>query len=140
MWQKDDYTISTDKSLLEFDIIHKYISCDSYWGIGRSQEVMQRAIEHSAFCFGVYHGKKQIGFARVVSDLATFGYIADVFILIGYRGHGLGKWLIQTIVTHPELAVLKRLMLFTRTPDFYGDAGFKIFDQSHETKFLERKV
>ncbi|MDF2571246.1 MAG: GCN5-related N-acetyltransferase [Sporomusa sp.] len=139
MYQQDDYTISTDKFLLDFDVIHKFISCDSYWGIGRSQEVMRKAIDNSALCFGVYHGEKQIGFARVISDLATFGYLADVFILSKYRGLGLGKWLIHTIVNHPDLVVLKRIILFTRTPEFYYDAGFNLFDQANEFKFMERK-
>jgi len=139
-----NFTISTDKVLLDFDIIHKFISLESYWGLGRSQELMEKAMNHSAYCFGVYHERngvrEQIGFARVVSDLATFGYIADVFILNDYRGKGLGKWLIQTIVNHPELKKLKRLTLFTDTPDFYGDAMFKIFDQTSQSKFMERRI
>ena len=144
MWRMTDIIISADKSQLDFDIIHGFISMESYWGLGRSREVMEKAMNNSAYCFGVYHEnnsvRKQIGFARVVSDLTTFGYIADVFILSDYRGKGLGKWLIQTIVNHPELKALKRLTLFTNTPDFYGDSMFKIFDQTSQVKFMERNI
>ncbi|WP_425061363.1 GNAT family N-acetyltransferase [Sporomusa carbonis] len=136
--------ISTDKSLLDFEVIYRFISSESYWGFGRSREVMQKAINNSAYCFGVYqkidNARRQVGFARVITDLATFGYIADVFILRDYRGKGLGRWLIQSIVNHPELAILKRLALFTKTPDFYYNANFKIFEQTDEIKFMERKI
>lgn len=142
MWKMNDYMISTDKSLLDIDLIHWFISVESYWGIGRSREVMVKAMDNSAYCFGVYHEcngeRKQIGFARIVSDLTTFGYIADVFILNSYRGKGIGKWLIQTIVNHPEIKALKRITLFTNTPDFYKDSMFKVFDQTSQLKFLER--
>lgn len=142
MWEMTDFMISTDKSLLDFDIIHGFISEESYWGLGRSREVMEKAMNNSTYCFGVYHEsnsvRTQIGFARVISDLATFGYIADVFILPHYRGKGIGKWLIKTVVNHPELRALKRLTLFTRTPEFYGDWMFRIFDQTSQSKFMER--
>ncbi len=139
MWKKDDYFISTDKSLLDFEVIYRFVSCEAYWGQSRSRDTMQKAIDNSALCFGLYHNQTQIGFARVVSDLATFGYLGDVFILSDYRGLGLGKWLLHTIVSHPELTVLKRLILFTRTPVFYQEAGFNIFDQTSERKFMELK-
>jgi len=143
MWKMTDFTISTDRSLLDFDIIHGFISKESYWGLGRSREIMEKAMDNSAYCFGVYHEsngvRKQIGFARVVSDLTTFGYIADVFILRDYRGKGIGKWMIKTIVNHPELKPLKRITLFTRTPDFY-DSMFEIFDQTTQVKFMKCKI
>jgi N-acetylglutamate synthase-like GNAT family acetyltransferase len=144
MWQMNDFIISTDKSLLEFNVIYSFISEESYWGLGRSKELMEKAINGSAYCFGLYHLKnserKQIGFARVISDLATFGYLADVFVLGDYRGKGLGKWLIHTIVNHPELKKLRRLTLLSRTPDFYCDAGFVIYDQKSVAKFMELKL
>lgn len=98
---------------------------------------MQKAIEHSAICFGVYHGEKQIGFARVISDLAVFGYLADVFILQEYRHKGIGKWLIRTISDCPELQNLKTFTLFTKTPELYYEAGFNIFDQNGTSKFMK---
>lgn len=141
MWRMNDYTISTERSFLDIDLIHRFISVESYWGIGRSRPVMVKAIDNSAYCFGVYHEcngeRKQIGFARIASDLTTFGYLADVFILESYRGKGLGKWLIQTIVNHPEIKMLKRIILFTETPDFY-QSMFNIFDQGSRRKFMVR--
>jgi N-acetylglutamate synthase-like GNAT family acetyltransferase len=142
MWEFDDFIISTDRRLLNFEIIYNFISTESYWGIGRSRETMQKSMEHSAYCFGVYHrgkdGMRQIGFARVISDLATFAYLADVFILKNYRGKGLGKRLIQAIVNHPELKTLKRIALKTQTPDFYTNFEFKLLDQTSASKFMER--
>lgn len=137
--------ISTDKALLDIDVIHRFISQESYWGLGRSRETVEKAIAHSTLCFGVYqkdadNGIRQIGFARVISDLTTLGYIADVFILCGYRGKGLGKRLIQSIADHPELKQLKRLVLFTRTPKFYEPAEFVVYDQTAQSKFMERKL
>ena len=144
MWKMNEFMISTDKSLLDFETIYQFISSESYWGIGRSTEVMEKAISNSAFCFGVYEenhsNKKQIGFARIVTDLATFGYLSDVFILEQYRKKGLGKWLLDTIVNHPDLRTLKRLTLFTRTPNFYLNSGFEQYDQSNISKFMELKL
>lgn len=142
MWTMTDFIISTDKSLLDFDVIHGFISTESYWGLGRSREDVEKAMNNSTYCFGAYHEsngvRNQIGFARVVSDLTTFGYIADVFILRNYRGQGIGKWLIKTIVSHPELKILKKITLFTRTPDFYAEAGFEIYDPESQLKFMAR--
>lgn len=138
MCQNGNYTISTDKALLDIAVIHKFISRESYWGIGRSRELVEQAINNSTLCFGIYHEKVQIGFARVVTDLTTFAYLADVFILQDYRGQGLGKWLIKTIVAHPDLVPLKRIMLFTHTPAFYDDAGFKLYDPADKSKFMVR--
>lgn len=144
MWNKGDYSISTDRSLLSFVVIHDFIAKKSYWGQGRSQETMLRAIENSTLCFGLYeckgNGLGQIGFARVISDLTMIGYLSDVFIVEGYRGKGLGRWLIETIVNHPDLKELKRLILYTRTPDFYANHGFGLYDQEKQpAKFLELK-
>nr|WP_320146865.1 GNAT family N-acetyltransferase [uncultured Anaeromusa sp.] len=142
MWRKNGFIISTDRERLDRNLIHTFVSQESYWGNGRSREAMDRAIEHSVYCFGVYQqhkaSEKQVGFARVISDLTTFGYLADVFILQEYRGQGLGKWLVKTIVEHPELCSLKRLGLFTRTPKFYMPAEFKVYDPENQSKFMVR--
>jgi len=141
MWRMNDFMISTDKALLDLDIINGFISTESYWGLGRSREAMEKAVYNSPYCFGVYHessGVKQIGFARVISDLVTFGFIADLFILRDFRGKGIGKWLIQTVVNHPELKTLKWLTLFTKDPNFYS--MFEIFDQTAQLKFMKRKI
>ena len=109
--QRGSFHISTDKSQLDIPFIHQWLSSVSYWAQGRSMETVQRSIENS-LCFGVYEAKRQIGFARVVTDYATFAWLCDVFILEGYRGHGLGKWLIESITSQPLLQ--GRFLLATR--------------------------
>jgi len=113
-WMREDgYSISTDKQRLDIDYTYHWLSEQSYWAQGRSREVVEQSIANS-LCFGLYHGDKQVGFARVVTDLATFGWLCDVFVDESERGHGLGKWLIQTLVNHPDMARLRRLLLATR--------------------------
>ncbi len=111
--QRDDYTISTDRTKLDVDLIHDYLSYSSYWAQGRSYDAVQTSIEHS-LCFGVYAGAQQVGFARIVTDYATFAWLCDVFVLEPHRGRGLGKWLVETIVAHPQLRDLQVFLLATR--------------------------
>lgn len=118
------FHISTDKKLLDINLIHKYLDQDSYWAQGIPIDRLKRAIENS-MCFGVYQDKNQIGFARVTTDKATFAYIADVFILPDFRGQGLSKWLIQSIVNHPDLQGLRRWSLATADAHgLYKQFGF----------------
>jgi N-acetylglutamate synthase-like GNAT family acetyltransferase len=118
------FKISTDKSLLNFDVIHRYLDTESYWAKGIPAERLKRSIENS-MCFGVYQDKDQIGFARVITDKATFGYIADVFILPGFRNIGLSKWLMQTIINNPDLQGLRRWSLATADAHgLYSQFGF----------------
>jgi GNAT superfamily N-acetyltransferase len=98
---------------LDLTVIHDYLSHTSYWAQGRPFSVVQKAVENS-LCFGVYRDDQQVGFARVVTDYATFAWLCDVFILEGYRGIGLGKWLIECVVAHPELQGLGLFLLATR--------------------------
>jgi GNAT superfamily N-acetyltransferase len=112
-WRRDEYTISTDKERLNVSLIHNFLSNSAYWAKGRSLEVVKRAIQNS-LNFGVYKDGEQIGFARVVTDYATFAWLADVFILDDYRGHGLSKWLIEVIVSHQQLQGFRRWVLATR--------------------------
>ena len=122
--QNGEFTISTDKSRLQFDVIQSFLENDSYWAQSRTFEQTRTAIEHS-ICFGVYHDDKQIGFARVVSDQATFAYVGDVFIVNEYRGRGLSKWLMETIIAHPDLQGLRRWVLATRDAHgLYEKTGF----------------
>ena len=117
------FLISTDRSKLDVDVIHGFLT-RSYWAEGIPRETVARSIENS-LCFGVYHGREQVGFARVISDFATFAYIADVFILEPYRDRGLGKELIATIMAHPELQGLRRWSLGTRDAHgLYTQFGF----------------
>jgi GNAT superfamily N-acetyltransferase len=121
---KKGYQIATDKSLLNIEVIYKYLNEDSYWAQGIPFERLTRAIENS-LCFGVYNEQAFVGFARVVTDKASFAYICDVFILPEFRGAGLSKWLIQTIVEHPELQGLRRWSLATSDAHgLYSQFGF----------------
>jgi GNAT superfamily N-acetyltransferase len=121
---KKGFQISTDKSLLDFEKIYNYLDQESYWAKGIPAERLRRAIENS-LCFGVYQENKLAGFARAVTDEATFAYICDVFILNGYRGLGLSKWLIQTIVEWPGLQGIRRWSLATSDAHgLYSQFGF----------------
>ena len=105
-------------------LIHDYLANHSYWAKGRSLKLVQHSIENS-LPFGLYVDDKQIGFARVVTDYATFAWLADVYILDVHRGHGLGKWLIEVIVSHPRLQGFRRWVLTTRdAQELYRRFGF----------------
>lgn len=112
-YRQGRFLISTDPALLQIDVIHNFLSNVSYWAQGRRLEVVKTSIENS-LCFGIYSEGKQVGFARVVTDYATFAWLCDVFILPEQRGNGLGKWLIECVVSHPALARLKRMILATQ--------------------------
>ena len=122
--RRGEFVISTDRSRLDLDMIHGFL-IDCYWAKGVPKDLVARSIEH-ALCFGIYRGGQQAGFARVISDYATFAYIADVFVLEEYRGHGLGKWLMQCIKEHPWLQGLRRWSLVTRDAHgLYEQYGFR---------------
>lgn len=117
------YTISTDNDRLDIPFIHAFLS-GSYWAENIPVAIVAKSIAGS-LCFGVYEGDTQIGFARVITDKATFGYLADVFIDAAYRGRGLSKWLMDTIMAHPDLQGLRRFMLATRDAHgLYAQYGF----------------
>ena len=123
-WNKGEYTISTDPERLQIDVIHKFLIEESYWARERSRELTETAIKNS-LPFGVYKGENLIGFARVVTDYATFAYLGDVFVLEEYRGKGLSKWLMEVIVAHPDLQGLRRFLLATRDAlGLYRQFGF----------------
>jgi GNAT superfamily N-acetyltransferase len=122
-WQKDEYTITTDKSKMDIEVIHEFLT-HSYWAKGIPVAIVQKSIEGS-LSFGVFHGSRQVGFARVISDMATFAYLADVFIIEAYRGKGLSKWLMEIITGHPGLQGLRRFLLSTRDAHgLYRQFGF----------------
>ena len=130
-----EYTISDEKNLLDLKIIHKYLSEESYWCNGIPIETVAKSI-YGSHCFGLYHFEKQIGFARVVTDHATFAYLADVFILSEHQGKKLSKWLMKTIVEHPKFQNLRRWMLATRDAhSLYEQFGFKPLEKPD--RFME---
>lgn len=123
MVTKDGYSISTDKNSMDIDFIHGYLS-RSYWAEGIPKEVVMRSVKGS-LCFGVFDNTRQVGFARMITDEATFAYLADVFIIEEYRGKGLSKWLIEVILSYPGLQGLRRMMLATRDAHkLYEQFGF----------------
>jgi N-acetylglutamate synthase-like GNAT family acetyltransferase len=118
-----DIFINSDKNKLDIDFIHSFLT-DSYWAEGISKEIIEKSIEGS-LCFGVYENTRQIGFARVITDKATFAYLADVFIDENYRGRGLSKKLITLIMAQPDLQKLRRFMLATKDAHgLYSQYGF----------------
>ena len=119
-----EFRISTNKNELRLDVIHRFLTEESYWAATRTEQQTVIAIENS-LCFGIYKANEQVGFARVISDFATFAYVGDVFILGEFRGLGLSKWLMDTIVNYPDLQGLRRWLLATRDAhSLYAKFGF----------------
>jgi GNAT superfamily N-acetyltransferase len=119
-----DYEISNARERLDVERVHRFLSTEAYWSPGVARETVERSIENS-MPFGVYLGEEQVGFARVVTDRATFAWIADVYIEAGHRGHGLGKRLVAAMLGHPELQGLRRWMLGTADAHgLYRQFGF----------------
>jgi N-acetylglutamate synthase-like GNAT family acetyltransferase len=108
----NEYSVSTDKSRLDVDVIHQFLSTKAYWCLNIPRVTVEKSIENS-LCFAVFHHDKQVGFARVISDFSTIAYLGDVFIVDEYRGKGLSKLLMKTIMSHPELQGLRRWILLT---------------------------
>ena len=122
---RGQYWLSSDLARMDVDVIHDYLSRE-YWSKGIPRGVVERSMQNS-LCFGVFHGAEQVGFARVITDFATFAYIADVFVLEQHRGRGLAKWLMQFVMQHPRLQGLRRWALATRDAHgLYEKMGFKL--------------
>ncbi len=131
-WHRGEYSISTDSGRLDIGLIHGFLANSSYWASGRDLAVVKRSIENS-LNFGLYHGDQQVGFARVITDFATFAWLADVFLVDDFRGRGLGKWLIEVILSHPDLQGFRRWVLATKDAhELYRPFGF------HQLKRPER--
>jgi GNAT superfamily N-acetyltransferase len=127
-WSMRDFEISTDPARLDVEMVHKFLT-NSYWAKGIPLDTVRRSIENS-ICFGVYQGEQQVGFARIVSDRATFSYLADVFVLPQYRARGLSKWLMECIIGHPDLQGMRRWMLATQDAHgLYAQYGFRMVKQ-----------
>jgi GNAT superfamily N-acetyltransferase len=122
-WRRDEFLISTDPAKLDVNGIHAFLT-ESYWAKGIPLDVVERSIRGS-LCFGVYNADQQVGFARVISDFATYAYIGDVYITEAVRGKGLGKWLMECIMAHPDLQGLRRWGLVTLDAHgLYAQFGF----------------
>jgi GNAT superfamily N-acetyltransferase len=121
---KENFSISTDKRKLNLPLIQDFLANRSYWAKGISMQIVKKCVQGS-ICFGVYEAKKQVGFARVISDCATFGYICDVFILEAYRGKELSKFLMETIMQCPDFQGFRRWQLATHDAhSLYAQYGF----------------
>jgi GNAT superfamily N-acetyltransferase len=134
-WRRGTFTISTDRSKLDRGAIHEFLTA-AYWGKGIPRETVDRSIE-GALCFGLFEDGRQVGFARVITDRATFAYLADVFVLESHRGRGLAAWLMETILAHPDLQGLRRWMLLTRDAHpLYRKVGFT--GLAHPERVMEK--
>lgn len=132
-----NYTISTNRDKLDIHIIHQYLCFESYWAKDIPIEIVKKSIEHSV-CFGIYKEEQQVGFARVITDKATFAYLADVFVLPEHRGKGLSKWLMEYIHAYPELQGLRRWMLGTRDAHgLYKQFGWQVFTEEASKRFMQ---
>lgn len=121
----DELEISTDRSRLDFELIHDFLRKQSYWAKNVPREIVERSIQNS-LCFGIYRDTRQIAFARVISDFATFAYLADVFVLPEERGKGVSKFLVANILAHPQLQGLRRFFLATEDAQgLYAQFGFE---------------
>lgn len=121
--RRGSYEISTRRDRLDLDLVHRFLSTEFWDTLGMTREVLERAVERS-LCFGVYEGERQVGFARVVTDGATFAFVTDDFILPAHRGQGLGAWMMRCILAHPSLHGLRRVLLVTHDPRLYLKSGF----------------
>jgi GNAT superfamily N-acetyltransferase len=121
--RRADAVVSTDRSRLDVDLVHRVLSA-TYWAAGIPRDVVERSIAGSV-AFGLFEDERQVGFARVVTDLATYAYLADVFVIEECRGRGLGDWLVESILQHPQLQGLRRFSLITRdAAPLYARHGF----------------
>lgn len=143
----DNYKISSDKTLLQKEVIHSFLSQESHWAKGITLDLVERSVSNS-ICFGVYHlttqtlpAGRQVGFARVITDKATFAYLADVFIINSYRGKGLSKKLISFILSYPELQNLRAWLLATsKAHGLYEKFGWERMNAESENNYMRKKV
>ena len=123
-WKQNNLIVTTDPGRQDVDAIHAFLT-HAYWCEGIPRETVERAVKHS-LCFGLFDDAAQVGLARVVTDSATFAYLCDVYVLESHRGHGLGKWLVECVMAHPQLQGLRRFNLATRDAhQLYARFGFQ---------------
>ena len=123
-WKRNNLIVTTDPGRQDIDAIHAFLT-RAYWCEGIPRKTVEHAVKHS-LCFGLFDDAAQIGLARVVTDSATFAYLCDVYVLASHRGRGLGKWLIDCVLAHPQLQGLRRFTLATRDAhQLYASSGFQ---------------
>jgi N-acetylglutamate synthase-like GNAT family acetyltransferase len=128
-WHKGDYLLSTNRRKLQIDVIHQYLAHESYWAQGIPKAKVRKCIQNSV-CFGIYHGKQQIGFCRVVTDFVRFAWLADVFVIPVHRGKELSKWLMEIVMQYPDFQGIRRWMLVTADAHgLYEQFGFTALPQ-----------
>ncbi len=135
-WKRDEFIITTNRSDLQIEEILDYLQKDSYWAKDRTFEQMEKIVTNS-FCFGLYRNEQQIGFARVVTDYATFAYLGDVYVLSEFRGNGLGMWLMDVVISHPDLQGFRRWVLATRDAHKLYEK-FKFTELKHPERWMEK--
>ena len=137
---RGDYVISTDRSRIDVAAVHAFLS-QSYWSPGIPEDVIRRGIA-GAICFGIYHDRDQVAFARVITDQATYAYLSDVYVLESHRGRGLAKWLMDVIMSHPSLQGLRRFALSTRDAHgLYAQFGFEtVANPDRQMEILRRNI
>ena len=131
-WTRGEYLLSDDKSRLDLDFVCRELQA-SYWAANRSRGLIQKSIQHSE-AFGLFHLDKQVGLARVISDYATFAYLGDVIVSAGHRGGGLGKWMVECILTHPSMQTITQCLRTRDAHSLYERYGFE------RTEYLRRSV
>jgi len=137
-FEKGDFLISTDKSKLDLQVIHNFLSHESYWAKNIPVELVKKSIENS-LTFGVYHKDRQVGFARIITDFAVFATVGDVFIIPEYRGQHLSKWLVVTFTTLPELKWIRRWTLYTADAHkLYEQYGFKLLERPDQAMEISK--
>lgn len=135
---RGEYELDTDPARLVPAVVHAYLT-ESYWSPGVTPDVVERAMAYS-LCFGLYRGDEQVGFARVVTDRASFAWLADVFVLPEHRGRGLGEWLVRAAAGHADLAGVRRFVLATRDAHgLYARFGFEPFDEAEARRWMVRR-
>lgn len=132
---QEPFTLSTDQTKIQIDRVCEFLA-QSYWAKTRGRDTIIKSIEHS-LCFSLFHEQTQIGFARVITDGATFAYLCDVFVDEAYRGKGLGKWMLQCLLQHPDLINIRRVLLATQDAHgLYGQFGFQSLQEPE--RFMEK--
>lgn len=133
------YEISSDANRLDLGVIHDFLR-SSYWARNIPRSVVERSLKHS-LCFGAFCGERQVGFGRVISDFATFAYIADIFVLPEYRGRGISKLLVRAMLDHPELQGLRRILLATRDAHgLYAKFGFQSLENPEHFMSIRNRI